>query len=707
MSSNPLIRYLDAKNNNQPIAMPFDEIKAEHFVPAMEWAVDVARGRVKTLKAAPDEFDAVVVGIEGLSKEAEFLNSLVYSYLTTQNSPAITSAKEALEEMGNALDNEISFDKDIFDKLHGVYQKRDTMGLDDVQKRLLDKTYKGFVRSGALLNDDDQKRFAAINDRLSALATQWTNNYLGASNDMGVYFADKTDLPGVPDEVLDVMEKRAKERGHESGYLVTDEGSIYGRFMRLCENRDAREKVWRAGSHLAYKDKFDNNDIMIEMAGLRHERAKLLGYENTIAYQLEDRMAKNKQEILRMADDIGRFSKTRAQAEKDALSHYAMKAGQNEGIKPWDYSFYADKFKKEIFQFDQDELKEYLSLDACIQMIFDHEEKLLNVDFSDVTDEYSVPADGTRVLEAKDKKTGDVLGIVYLDLMERKGKMQGASAAPLERRLVRGGEGEPATLYIRGSVQPPQGDKPSLLSFDNLIMLAHEMGHAMHSLVATSPYDSLSGTAVAADFVEFPSQVNERWFNDYDIISRYAKHYKTGETVPEDLFQNMKDSANFGAGLGKLGYLRKMIFDLNIHSGEPLPSQDIRECEQIWGKGYESFDFEGQCFSPTFDHLFDMPQCQYVAGYYVYLWADILAADGFDYFKQSGLYDTEKAEKLKALFAAGGTVDPAELYERFRGGKADPMALIRELDLDKTSILPDQHAPAPSTASSKPGRANP
>lgn len=688
---NPLIAYFEEKSGNPTASIPFDKIEISDFEPAMKWAMDLAHQRAETLRNQTDiQFDTIILAYENLSTEADFIKALSYSYMTTRNRDGVSEMVQKIGEMHNDLSMEIAFDLGIFQKIRAVHEQSAALALNDLQKKLTKKIYDDFVRSGAELSSADQEIYRTKMQELSRLTNQWTDNY-DKSSDFEIFVADIQDLRGVPAETIKILEQEARAAGHESGYLIKNKASVLLPIKRSCENRELRKAIYLKEINIAVGGNHDNGDINLKQARLRKEIVQLLGHEDVISYQLHNRMAKSEQEIRDMMAKIAEKAKKRAVAEIAALQEIAEKDGLKEAIEPWDLPFYTKKLLDSYYGYDEQELRQYLSLDSCLDMIFDHQEKLLGISLQDVSADHPTDNKDIRVLQAVDKETGEILGLIYLDIIERKGKMKGASAAALEKRIVDGTKSTSAKIYIRASLPPATEDTPSLLYFDDVRTLTHEIGHVMHTLCSDTPYESLAGTSVAHDFVELPSQLNERWFSQYDVLKNYARHHKTGKTLPPELLERMNLSQNFGQGIGRLGYLKKVNFDLNLHGKDQPPAQNIQDCEQIWSKDFSLFKNHGGAFSTVFDHLFDMTFCQYVAGYYVYIWADILSADAFDYFKQEGLYNPDISKKLKTLLAAGGTVDPEKLYRDFRGQDADPQKLIEELDLDQTTIKPANH----------------
>lgn len=679
---------------NNPL--PFEAITPELFREAAEWAADKARARMKKVAGLKNpDVDSLIENLDGIMREIEVIKSLAYSYATHGMGKAYGEVYEEVAVMASNLSKEMSNNAAIFTSIKKHYERAENGDYNELTKRFIKKLYLDFMQSGAALSKADQKTLQQLDADLSKAASQWLARYTQALDDFAIHITNKGELNGLSDDDLARFERAAKTAGHKQGYLVTLSPSSYSTIMRLCENRDLREKLFKARAKLCYGGPFDNSEAVKEMVQKRLERAKLLGYDSHAELQMEDRMAGKVEAVYECLEEIKKHAEPKAREELKILHDFANKReSQSIKLEPWDISYYQDLYKKENFAFDSDELKQYFELDACMDMLFEHQEKLLGVAFSDVTSDYETLNEDVRVLKAVDKQSGEMLGLVYLDLFERAGKMPGASAIALAARTVKNGLASPATILIRANFTKGADDQGSTLNHGDLETFVHEVGHAMHSLVSTSPYRALAGTSVAADFVELPSQINEKWFSDYDVLKQYAKHSKTGETLPKALLDKMNASKNFGAGIVKMHYLKRCMLDMRFHSENPLPKEDLLAVEKEFTKGLDLFDQHDVYESGRFDHLFDMPYCQYTAGYYVYIWADILAADGFDLFKEKGLYNDEAAQNFRELLASGGTLDAGKLFKAFRGRDADPKALLREIG------LVDEEEPASSPANS-------
>lgn len=686
--SNPLIDFCQSPTTSK---LPFDKLTPEMVLDAAKWARDVSMKRIDNL-AQKDKIDLddLIAKLDTITDEFSIISGLIYSLATTTNVPEYSDLYSQIEQMGSALTKAMTNNPKIFALVDGHYSKMDKKGYPEPVKRFLKQEYLSFLNTGATLSQADQTKLKEIDDKLSAAASNWLNQYNAAMSDFKIHVKDEADLEGIPDDVKARMKEMAKKAG-EDGYFVTLAPSSARAVMKLAKNRDLREELWRARSMLCYGGQFDNSEDVKTMVELRLERAKLLGFDSHADLQMQDRMAGHKEAVYEQLDKILEYAKPKAEEELQTLTDFACEVEGNKiDLKPWDMTYYMDLYSKENFAFDSEELKQYLEVDVCLEMLFEHQEKLLGVRFEEVTQDYPTLDDDVRVLKTFDKESGEYLGLIYLNLFEKDGKMPGASASPVVRGVHQNGKTDPTLILIRANFEKPSEGKPAKLSHYDLETFVHEVGHAVHSLVTKSPFRSLAGTNVAADFVELPSQINEKWFSDYDVIGDKAINSETGDKLPKELLDKMNAAKNFGSGIGKLNYLRRCYLDMRFHSDNPMPHSDVMETEKEFTKGLDLFDGFDVYESGRYDHLFDMPYCQYTAGYYVYLWADILASDGYALFKEKGLYDKDAAHAFKELLAAGGTVDAAELFKKFRGRDADPAAYLEEVGLSKEVANNDQ-----------------
>ena len=675
---NPLFEF--CKNPHQA-TMPFDELTPEMVLDAAKAGRDLAMKRIEELaKKDKIDIDELISKLDGISKEFSIVSALIYSLATTTDVDEYEELYSEIEQMGNALSKAMTNNPKIFALVNDHYQNADSRKYSKLTKRFLNQEYLSFLNTGAALDAKDQAKLKDIDDQLSAAASHWLKQYNAAMKDFKLLIKDEKELSGIPEEYLKAMKKTAEDAGAD-GYMITL-GSSYSAVMNYAENRSLREKLWRVKTNLCNGGKFDNTQDVKAMVKLRLERAKLLGFDSHADLQMQDRMAGQKEAVFKQLEEVLKYAKPKAEEEFEILTKFAKEfEGKEIELKPWDTSYYMDQYAKKEFAFDSLELKQYLDVDVCMELLFEHQEKLLGITFEEVTDDYPTLDDDIRVLKVTDKESGNNLGLIYLDLYEKDGKMSGASASPTVQGTYQNGKTDRTLIMIRANFKQGNGDEPTTLSHYQLETFVHEVGHAVHGLVTKSPIRSLAGTSVAADFVELPSQINEKWFSDFDVLGKKAVHAKTGKKLPKELLDKMNKAKNFGSGMSKLSYLRRCYLDMHFHSDAPLINDDVLKSEKDFTKGLSLFEDFDTYESGRYDHLFDMPYCQYTAGYYVYLWADVLAADGYEFFKEKGLYDPKVAKAFKELLAAGGTVDAAELYKEFRGRDADVKPLLKEIGL--------------------------
>lgn len=663
-----LASYIDDNNNILNFDITEDAVRS-----GVLDGMEIARGRIAAIKAeANPDFANTITALETADEEMSFISSHFYNLLYTMANDGRQALAQELGPIFAAFGNELSHDKELFAKIDEVYQKRDTLTLTAEERTLLENTWLGFVRNGAKLDDDKQHKLRDIDARLSILGPQYGENDLKSTNEF-LLWCDADDVKGLPETALAQARETAAEKGGEKEFALTLHYPSYGPAMTYLENRDLREKIWRAAGNVSNGGSFDNNPVALEIAKLRDERAQLLGFPNHAAMALDRRMAKTVERVESFLGDLAKVAKEKALKELDELKAFA-----GVDLKPWDLGYYSEKLRQSKFAFSSEDIRPYFPLETALNGTFKHFEKLFNVDF---VEDKNAPVwhKDVQCFAVTDKKTGEKLGTLYTDFYPRESKRSGAwKMTILSRGLFRGKVAKPIVATVYNFTKPAAG-KPSLLTFGEVETIFHEFGHAMHDLLATGKHQSLTGTSVFRDFVELPSQVQENWLMEDETLDLVSGHFETGEKLPQDLLAKMRAAQTFQSGMFNLRQLTLGTLDMAWHTLSGKEVKDVLAFERAVVEPLALLPYEDGCTSTHFDHIF---AGGYSAGYYGYLWAEVLDADVFDYFKEVGLYDQKLAQSYREeILAKGGSEDPMQLFVAFRGREPDPKAMMRRKGL--------------------------
>jgi peptidyl-dipeptidase Dcp len=656
---------------------PFDRIRPEHFPPAFDRAMaeyDAEIAAITGSAAAPTFANT----IEALERSGHLLDRVSRVFFNLESSETNDALEAIARDYAPKLaqhQTQVALDQALFGRIAELYARRETLGLAADQLRLLDRYYLRLVRSGALLRPEQKEQMAAIAERLATLHTHFGQNVLHDERDWQLVL-EEADLDGLPDFARSAAAQAAKERGVEGRWVVTLARSSAEPFLTFSSRRDLRRRLWEAwtarGTH---PGAHDNTPLIREIVALRAEQAQLLGYDNFAAYRLDDSMAKTPDAVERLLLQVWEPAKAKAHQELVKLEKVARSEGLNEPIEPWDWRYYAEKVRRAEYELDEAEVKPYFVLDNMVQAAFDTARRLFGVTFTECSG-LPVYHPDVRVWEVHDS-TGAHVGLFLHDNFARPGKQSGAWSSRYRDQETLDGAVAPIVVnnnnFARGI--------PTLLSFDDAKTLFHEFGHGLHSLLSRVRYRSQSGTAVRRDFVEFPSQIFEHWMSAPETLRRYARHYETDQPMPEDLLRRLLAARTFNQGFATVELTGSALLDLNLHC-EPSPqtldlAQFERELLDRIGMPREV----GLRHRPAhFQHLF--AGGGYAAGYYAYLWAEVLEADGYSAFTEAGnVFDPELAERLKDIYSAGDTEDPMELYRAFRGRDPYIAALLEQRGL--------------------------
>ncbi|WP_289021189.1 M3 family metallopeptidase [uncultured Salegentibacter sp.] len=657
----------------------FDKMKVELVKPAMLKAMDAHLAEIDKITQNPEPatFANTIVPFE----DSGDLLSRVFTYYgifsSNISSPEFREVQRELSPEISEYSSKISQNTALFERIKTVYENSQENPLPAPEQRVIDLIYEEFAMEGANLNKEDKARYAEINKELSELYTKFSNNVLAEEENYIVYLTEDQ-LSGLPESYIKAAASTAEANGESGKYAVTNTRSSMDPFLTYSDERELREQVWRNYySRGDNNDEFDNNEVIKKILKLRDERVELLGYDNFAQWRLQNRMAKNPKNAMELMEAVWPAALARVEEEVKDMQAVADREGANITIKPWDYRYYAEKVRKEKYDLDSEEVKQYLELGNLTQALFFTAGELFNFDFKPV-EEGSVPVfhEDVKVWEVTDKDSGELIGLWYLDPFARQGKRSGAWATTY--RSYSELEGAKPVLASNNSnfIKPAPGE-PVLVSWDDAETFFHEFGHALHFLAADIKYPTLNSGV--RDYTEFQSQLLERWLSTDKVINRYLKHHETGEVIPDELVAKIKKAATFNQGFATTEFLASALMDMKYHTTDPEkiePKQFEKETLDALGMPDE---IVMRHRSPHFGHVFSGEG--YATGYYGYLWADVLTSDASEAFAEApgGFYDATLAKKLvKYLFAPRNAMDPAEAYRKFRGRDAKIDALMRD-----------------------------
>jgi peptidyl-dipeptidase Dcp len=670
---NPLLGVFDG-----PFGVPpFDKIKVEHFLPAYK----------EGMKKHREEIDAIVNNtgaptfantLEALDYSGELLKRVDNICSTLQSANTSDALQKTAAEVSPLLSkhfDDIRLNAKLFERVKAVYQQKDKLNLDEEQKTLLEKYYKDFVRGGANLSADKQARLREINTELGLIFLKFGDNVLAEDNKFKLVLDKKEDLAGLPDPVISAAAEAAAARGHEGKWVFTLHKPSLIPFLQYSEKRDLREKMLKGYiTRSDHGDELDNNELIKKIVRLRLERAKLLGYGNHAEYMVEWNMSRKPQNVYDLLDKIWKPALKVAKKEAAELQALIDKEGGDFKLQPWDWWYYAEKLKKEKYDLDENEVRPYFKLENVRDGVFYVATKLFGIKFVQRTDIPTYHPD-VQVFEVQEGD-GSLLGIIYLDYFPRASKRGGAWMNNIREQIRKDGKRIPPIVTNNGNFTKPTGDKPSLLSFDEVATLFHEFGHALHGLLSDCTYYSMAGTNVPIDFVELPSQIMENWVTEPEVLKIYARHYQTGEVIPQELIDKIKNAGLFNIGFATVEYMAACYLDMDWHTVTEADNIDVDQFEDASMNRIGLIpEIVVRYKSPYFRHVFSSG---YSAGYYSYIWAEVLDADAFQAFKETSLFDAKTAEAFrKNVMEKGGSAEPMVLYKRFRGSEPGIDALLK------------------------------
>lgn len=665
--TNPLLEKFHTSHETAP----FNEIKEQDFVPAFKQLIDETLAEIDEIVSNSEEptFENVIEALAFSGEQLDRVSNVFFNLNSAETNDEIQKIAQEVSPLLTEFSSKISQNEKLFSKIKEVYNQKNE-DLNEEQKMLLEETYKGFVRSGANLNDEDKKKLEKINIELSSKSLKFGENVLASTNQYFKQITDISELEGIPAAILEQFAQEAKDRDLE-GFVVTLQYPSYIPAMTYAKNRELRKELALANGKKSFSnDEFDNQNIIKNILKLKQEKAKLLGYKSYADYVLEERMAKSPEKVLAFLDELLAKAKPFAEKEIEELKILAKKDGI-EDLQSYDHSFYAEKLRKEKFDLNDEELKPYFQLENVQNAVFNLAEKLFGITFKEVTDvqKYHPEVKTYEILE-----NGEFKAILYADYFPRKGKRAGAWMTSFRSQSQKNGENIRPHISVVCNFSKPTSETPSLLTFTEVTTLFHEFGHAIHGILANTKYPNLSGTSVKWDFVELPSQFLENFCYEPEFLKTFAKNYKTGEVLSDEKIEKISHSKNFMEGYQTMRQLGFGKLDMAYHKTlEPI--EDVKVFEDLQTKETQLYPMNREtAMSPSFSHIF---QGGYSAGYYSYKWAEVLDADAFQYFKENGLFNKEIAAKYKVLLSSGGTKDPMELFKNFRGSEPKVESLLK------------------------------
>lgn len=659
---------------------PFHLIKTEHFLPAIKEAIQLAKSDIDQIKSHPlPDFQNTIEALDHAGDKLNFISSIFFNLNAAETKEEIQVLAREISPLLTTHGNNILLDETLFERINQVYSQKQQLNLSEEQATLLDKTYTSFVRNGAKLKEEEKLQLRKIDNELSQLSLKFGENVLEETNTYQLLIEMEDQLEGLPDSIKEAAAQTAEEKNLPGKWVFTLAFPSYLPFMTYAASRYLRKELFIAYNTKASKgDSLDNTQVILDMLKLKAERAKLLGYQTHADFVLEERMAKSGSAVLSFLNNLLEKAKPKAIEEVAEVEAFAKAMDGIDRLEKWDFAYYSEKLKKEKYEVDDELLRPYFKLENTIEGVFKTAKKLFGLQFKENKD---IPVYHPEVTayEVNDLN-GNHMAVFYADFFPRAGKRNGAWMTSYRgQKLIHGKDQRPHISIVCNFTKPTK-TKPSLLTFNEVTTLFHEFGHALHGMLAKGSYESLSGTSVYWDFVELPSQIFENWCYEKACLDLFARHYETGDTIPSDLIEKIKNAANFQQGYQTVRQLSLGLLDMAFHSTNPNLIKDVKEFEKNQMHATSLLpEVDKTMTSTSFSHIF---QGGYAAGYYSYKWAEVLDADAFELFLEKGIFDYETAQSFKEnILSAGGKVHPSILYKRFRGRDPKPDALLKRAGL--------------------------
>lgn len=674
------MKILTQKFNTKYDTAPFSQIKMEDYKPAFIENIAKAKAEIDAIINNPEAptFENTIEALDFSGDALDRLSSIFFNLNSAETCDEMQKIAQEVTPLLTEFSNDITLNEDLFKRIKSVYEQKNTLNLTTEQATLLDKKFKSFSRNGALLSEEKKAKLREIDTELAKLKLTFSENVLAETNNYQLHITNENDLKGLPEGTIEAAKSLAKSKNLD-GWIFTLDHPSYLPFVTYAENRELRKEIAIAAGKKAFQNnEFDNQEITLKIAKLRFERANLLGYETHSHFVLEERMAQNPEKVKSFLNDLLIKAKPAAEREFAELSAFAKDLDGIEKLEKWDGAYYSEKLKQKLFNLDDEKLKPYFKLENVLNGAFIIANKLFGLTFTEVFDIDKYHEEVTTY-EVKDE-FGALVAIFYADFFPRPGKRNGAWMTSFKSQYIKDGKNERPHISNVCNFTKPTETKPSLLTFNEVTTLFHEFGHGLHGMLANTVYPSLSGTSVYWDFVELPSQVMENWCYEPEALALFAKHYETGEIIPQEYVEKIKESASFQEGMATLRQLSFGLLDMAFHSNNPTEITDVKAFEKEAFEGTALYpDVAENCMSVSFSHIF---AGGYSSGYYSYKWAEVLDADAFAYFQEQGIFNKEVATKFKDnVLSKGGTELPMELYKRFRGQEPKVDALLKRAGL--------------------------
>lgn len=678
--SNPLLEKSTLKYG----APPFDKIRAEHYLPAFNATVAKGKAEIDSIVNNPEkpDFENTILALEYAGSDLSRISNIFFNLNQANTDERMQAIAEEISPVMTEFSMSMLLNDKLFQRVKAVYEQIDSLGLSPEERRLTEVTYRNYARNGANVPADKKEEFSKIQEELGLLGLKFSKNVLDATNDYTLNITDSAQLEGLPDYVVAAGAAEAKSRGME-GWVYTLQYPSMEPFMKFSADRELRERMWRASNSKCVEGEFSNEEVVKRIVELRIREAELLGYERYSDYVLEERMAKNTETVENFLTEL--LVKSLPFARKDVahIQKFANDNGLEGRLMPWDFAYYANKYKDEKYQLNDAMLKPYFKLENVQQAVFALADSLYGLKFTE-TEEIPGYHPDVRVYDVTDT-SGRHMALFYSDFFPRDGKRSGAWMTTFRGQGCNkeGVEERPFVSIVCNFTKPTESE-PSLLTFYEVTTLLHEFGHALHGILSEVKYPSLASPDVAWDFVELPSQIMENWATEREYLASWAKHYQTGEVMPDELIEKIIESKNFNSGYAQVRQLAFGICDMAWHTLRKVPSESVEQFEKKAVK--ESLvmpQVEGTAFSPSFSHIF---AGGYAAGYYSYKWAEVLEADAFQLFEEKGIFNKEVASSFREhILSKGNTEDADKLYRAFRGRDPKPEALMEKLGMVNNS----------------------
>lgn len=662
---------------------PFHLIKNEHFKPAILEGIKKQEAEINAIVSNKEKptFDNTVLAMENSGKLLSKVNTVFYNLNSANTNEEIQAIAKELASKLSAHNDNIFLNDALFQKVKMVWDNQNDFKLNEEQRKILENLYKSFVRSGANLSDENKKQLRQINSEIAVATLKYGQNILAETNSYELVISNKNDLAGLPNELIETAASDAKAKGKAVKWVFTLSNSSVMPFLQYSSNRKLRQEIWNAYQMRANNnnDK-DNKELAIKIANLRSEKARLLGYKTHADYVLEKSMAKNPETATKLLINLWAPALDMANKEAADIKEMMLKVGIKNDVQPYDWRYYAEKIRKERFDLDEQEMKPYFSLEKTREGVFTVCKNLYGLQFKQLNNVPKYHEDVTvwEVTEAN----GNHVGILYMDFHPRTSKRGGAWMTSYRTQKMEDGKRIAPIVSIVCNFTKPTENAPALLTFDEVSTFFHEFGHALHGLLSNVTYESLAGTSVPRDFVELPSQIMENWAAEPEVMKMYAKHYKTGEVIPDTLIEKMQKAGTFDQGFATIEYLAASLLDMQYHTQSETIKIDAETFEkEAMNKINLPSTIIPRYRSTYFNHIF---AGGYSAGYYSYIWSGVLDTDAFEVFKTNGLFNQDSANSFrKNILEKGGTEEPMELYKSFRGAEPTIEPLLRKRGLDQ------------------------